>query len=402
MPEHVLNGVDLLSTYLAPYADQRLALYTHAAAVNRNYEATEELLSSDYDLCYLIVGEGGLRGEHYPREVFGDAVDMLTGVPVISMYQYGDIHLTEDVLDGFDVLVVDIRDLGTRANSTVTILHRLLDDCGRAGKKVLVLDRPNPLGGEQRETLPFMEEMASPWGCCDLPLRHGLTVGELARYLNSLLEVPAEIEVGRVRGWQREMMYPDMGRTWIPAPQQVGHYTTALLYPGMRLFEGTNLSFGEGTSLPYEIFGAPFLDALQLSSILNSKTLSGVFFRPIYFRPVAGRYAGKNCQGVQVQVLERRSVRPVEMTVSIMDQLRVGAPGDFRYLDAGETGTLRPMIDLLAGNDWLRQENLNVRELILAGREAVDHFEERVAPYLLYGEEEETPDTDAADDANTL
>ena len=389
MRERFLNGIDQLGQYGEALRGSRIALYSNSTGMNRYFESTDQLLHHEFDLRLLIAGEGGLRGEYLPKQAFQTQHDPLTGLPVVSVYHYGDKHLTQEDLDLFDILVIDVQDIGARSFNTVPTLKRLMEDCGNRDKAVVVFDRPNPLGGMQMEGLVYMDEFRSDYACSRLPMRHGLTVGELAGYFNSMLPNPVELEVIQMTGWTRDMYYPNTGRSWIPPSLNLPHFTNAILYPGMQIFEGTNLAWGYGTALPYEIIGAPFLDALQLATELNSKNMSGVYFRPVYFRPSAGAFVGQSCQGVQVQVVDPRSYKGLEVALEILDQVRHDAGSDFRFLEARETGTERPLIDLIAGNDWLRQDGMNTREVLHAGREYISQLHEAMEACTLYPDSHE-------------
>lgn len=387
MRERFMNGIDRLGQFSDYLEGDRLALYTNSTGLNRYYESSDQLLHREFDLTMLIAGEGGVRGEHLPGQAFKDRIDPLTRLPVKSVYYYGATNLTKDDLDMFDTLVIDVQDIGSRSYSAVGTIAQLLKDCSTADKAVVVFDRANPLGGLTTEGLVYMEELQSPLASCNLPMRHGLTVGELTTFINNQLAEPLDLDVVPVTGWTRDMMFPETGRSWVPPNTRIPHFTTALLYPGMHLFDGTNMSVGEGTGLPYEIIGAPFLDALQFATSLNSKRLSGVYFRPIFFRPTAGRFVGQSCQGVQVQVVDLRAVKPIEVALTLMDQLRHDAGGDFHFLLASETGTERPVIDLIAGNHWLRQDSVDTREILEAGKEYVEQQEKEMTDCLLYDSE---------------
>ena len=387
MRERYLNGIDRLGQCSEYIEGDRLALYTNCTGLNRYFESSDQLLHADFDLKVLIAGEGGIRGEYLPGQAFEDKRDPLTSLPVISIYHYGDTRLRPDVLDLFDTLVIDIQDIGSRSASTVAAMKQLIEDCAAADKAVIVFDRANPLGGLQTEGLVYMDEFRSPFACSGIPMRHGLTAGELALYFNSKLPEPAEMEVVPVTGWTRNMLFPEFGRSWVATSTQMPHFSTALLYPGMHLFDGTTISVGHGTGLPYEIIGAPFIDALQTSSVLNAKNLSGVYFRPIYFRPSAGRFVGQSCQGVQVQVVDPYIVQPVQIALSLIDRLTHDAGSDFRFLAPSETGTARPLIDLIAGNDWVRQESMNTREVLETGRDYVAQQRKEFEKILIYDAE---------------
>ncbi|MBK8136974.1 MAG: DUF1343 domain-containing protein [Chloroflexi bacterium] len=367
---------------------RKYGLLTHAAA-------TDYLLTPTYDLLANIPGarpsalfspEHGLLSTVPDGVAIGDQTDPRTRLPVYSLY--GDHKKpTADMLEGLDLVVADISDIGTRFYTYIWTLSYMLEACGELGIDVLVLDRPNPLGARvhglyvEPDSTSFVGRYAH-----SIPNTHGLTVGELARYFNAEFNpTPSKLTVVSVSGWSRNMPWEEVGLPWIlPSPAMPG-ITTARHYPGSALIEGTTLSEGRGTSLPFEVAGAPGIDGFHLAERLNMLHLQGVRFRPHAFRPTASKHAGKDCQGVQAHITDLRYFEPVRTWLNVIVTLRAVYPDVFEWI---EPVNGHQHFDLLIGNTWARQmieANAKADDILDEEREVIAHFEERRLPYLLYG-----------------
>lgn len=384
MAKRFLNGIDELGSDSELLGKDRLALFTSASSLNRDFESAEFVLHRNYPLRRLFIGEGGVRGEALPGQVVKSGTDLLTSLPMVSLYDYNHPDVPETCLEDVETLVIDIQDMGTRNYSVVPHLKLLIGLAAKQEKRIVVLDRPNPLSGLVYETIATQSDWSDRVPCLDVPLRHGLTVGELCTLFNAELAQPADLKVVPLPRWTRDLLYSDLNRPWIPPLPTIPSFTAAMLYPGTSLLAGTNVSYGMGTPSPYEIIGAPYLDALQFSSRLNKLLLPGVIFRPVYFKPSFGRHLGRHCQGVQIHIVEPHSLRPVELALRILDVLRSEATGDFYFLPPEETGTERHLIDTLVGSSWVRDPNMSYRDLLIDGRQQAEAFKERSQPYLIY------------------
>lgn len=376
----------LLEERLDLLAGLRAGLVSHSAATLPDLTSNvDALLRAGVRLTALFGAEHGFSGAAADGARVADSVDRHSGLPVYSLYGES-FDLPPEALGGVDVLVVDFQDAGARFYTYLSTLYYVLRGAGAANVPVIVLDRPNPLGGATVEGPSVEPGFASFIGIAPVPIRHGMTLGELAQYLNGEHDLGAALTVVPMQGWRREMWFDQTGLPWVPPSPAMPHLSTAAVYPGMCLVEGTNLSEGRGTALPFEAAGAPWLDGYALAEALNGLGLPGVRFRPHQFRPAAGKHAGQVCEGVQVHITDRAAFRPVAAGVQFLAAARAQAPESFAFLPAVRAGQ-PPHIDLLYGSARLR-------ELIEAGRRVDDlpqrwaAFHERFArarrPYLLY------------------
>ncbi len=308
-------------------------------------------------------------------------------VPVYSLYSETR-EPTRDMLEGLDVLVVDLQDIGARIYTFVYTMANCLRAAARFGLPVVVCDRPNPIGGMLVEGPMLEAGYESFVGQFPLPMRHGLTIGELARLFNEAFEIGAALEVARMDGWRRDMYWDDTGLPWVMPSPNMPTFETAVVYPGAVLFEGTQLSEGRGTTRPFELLGAPWIDAEASAARLNALGLGGVWFRPTVFEPTFHKHAGLSCGGCQIHVTNRRHFRPVLSGVAVLGEFRRAAPERFawRRPPYEYEDRLEP-IDILAGSDRLRlalEADTPAHEIATTWVEGVARFERTRAAYLLY------------------
>lgn len=377
----------LLADRRALLKGRRVGLVTHPAAVLPDLTAAVDALrQAGVRLTALFGPEHGFGGAAADGLPVPDAVDPRTGLPVYSLY--GKVKApTAAMLAEVDVLVFDMQDVGVRFYTYLSTLFYVLSGAAKAGCPVIVLDRPNPIDGLTLEGPPVQPGYESFVGVAPLPIRHGMTLGELARYLCAEFAIDAELTVVPVHGWRRAQWFDETGLPWVPPSPAMPHLSTATLYPGLCLVEGTNLSEGRGTALPFELCGAPWLDGYELAAALNQLDLPGVRFRPLTFEPSASKHAGQLCQGVQVHVTDRCRLRAVELGLHVIAACRSQAPDRFQFLPTSWEG--QPAhLDLLMGGPATRQgllagEPLAALVSAWAGDLAV--FAELRRRYLLYG-----------------
>ena len=242
-------------------------------------------------------------------------------IPVYSLY--GDHREpTPEMLEGLDVLLVDLQDAGSRYYTFIWTLYLSMRACEKCGVAVVVLDRPNPLNGITTEGPMLNPNYKSFVGMHPLPVRHGCTIGELAEQFREEAFPDCELFVLSMKDWDRQMWFDQTGLRWVMPSPNMPTLETAAVYPGMCLFEGTNLSEGRGTTRPFEIFGAPFIDAEKICSELNNLNLPGVFFRENYFQPTFNKFAGQLCGGAQIHVIDRKVFRPFQTGLEILRTIR--------------------------------------------------------------------------------
>jgi len=368
-------------------AGRRAGLVTHPAAVLPDLSSSlDALLEAGVRLTALFGPEHGFDGSVADGEAVGDAHDHRTGLPVFSLYG-ANREPTAGMLAGVDVLVFDVQDVGVRFYTFISTLYHVLAAAGRYGRSVIVLDRPNPIGGVTVEGPLLAPGLESFVGIAPIPIRHGMTVAELARYFNTEYRLGADLEVVGMVGWRRATWFDATGLPWVPLSPGMPHLATATVYPGMCFIEGTNLSEGRGTTTPFEVVGAPWLDGHALAQALNRLALPGVRFRPTYFVPSASKHAGVTCGGIQVHVTDRLAFRPVETGLHVVAACRGQAPDRFEFLASSWEG-LPPHFDLLTGDAALREGLLagaSVAGLVAGWSTVAAAFLEARQPYLCYG-----------------
>ena len=359
----VLNGVDTLGSDHKLLEGKRLGLITSVAGVDRQLESTLRNLYNRYDLVALYSPEHGVRGNIEAGGMVDTYRDTHTGLPVFSLYREDSKRLTPEMVQGVDAIVYDIQDVGTRYYTFISTLLYALEDCARFGLKLIVLDRQNPLGGEVVEGNVLDPAYTSFIGAYPLPIRYGLTAGEFATMVNQERALGCDLQVVACQNWDRRMLFPQTGLSWVMPSLGIPRFETALLYPGMCLVEGTNLSEGRGTSCPFEIAGAPFIDAQVLSDAMNSIQLSAVRFTPVYFKPTASKHLGIQCGGVQAHVTDPSAFRSVQTGIELLGTIQKLYPREFEFLAPQQPGR-RAFIEYLAGGDLFTSLNVSTQRIL--------------------------------------
>lgn len=338
-------------------ANRRVGILAHIASIlpDCTYLFDRLLEDPSVKVTALFAPEHGL---------FGTAQDQVEieqtsyrGVPVFSLYgaEPASLRPSEEALSLIDMLVVDLQDIGTRYYTYIYTLYHCLEACADAGVSVIVCDRPNPINGLTLEGPVLQEEFASFVGRYPMPVRHGLTIGELAQTWVSEKGWDVDLSVLPCDGWRRSQWFDQSGLPWAPPSPNMPTLSTAIVYPGGCLLEGTNLSEGRGTTRPFEAAGAPFLDGERLAELLFQKNLPGVTFRPVRFRPTFHKYAGQECGGVFVHVTDREKFRPFITYLELISECRSMASDDFSWRrEVYEFESDRLAFDLLCGTDRIR------------------------------------------------
>ncbi len=336
-----------------------VGLLIHPASVNRNLRhAIEICLSSrNFNLTTLFGPQHGIRGETQDNMIeWQGFLDKKIGLPVYSLY--GDVRQpTPSMLNNINVLIIDLQDIGSRYYTFIWTMDLCLQSCNQMNKSVVVLDRPNPIGGHIIEGNVLNSEYASFVGLKPLPVRHGMTIGEIANYLRNEFYPDLDLYIIPVKNWKRKRWFNETGLKWVPPSPNMPSLDTALVYPGMCLLEGTNISEGRGTTRPFEVFGAPFIDPDTLVGRLKEQPLPGVIFRPMYFKPTFQKHAGKLCGGAQIHVINREKFKPFKTGISILKAIYDLYPEEFSWkMPPYEYEYKKMPIDILAGTDRLRIE----------------------------------------------
>jgi uncharacterized protein YbbC (DUF1343 family) len=395
MRARVKTGLDVLvEEGFSRLRGAKVGLLAHPASVDVELRHVLGLMhGADIDLRVLLGPEHGITGEAQDMEsVFEHAIDPLTGARVFSLYGASSqsLHPTRAMLEDLDVLVVDLQDVGARYYTFAATMIYAIEVAASARVRVLVLDRPNPLGGrdEDIEGPAIDPKYRSFVGAFDVPIRHGLTLGEFARYVTTREKIDVDLEIVKMEGWSRAMDFEATGLSWVQPSPNMPTVETARVYPGQCLFEGTNLSEGRGTTRPFELVGAPFIDGAAWAERAQRTCGPGVVFRPTFIRPTFHKHAHERCGAVQMHITDRGRARPVRAAIALIEAARHLAPDRFAWrTERYEFVSDRLAIDLLFGSDAPRrllEGGATVPEVVETFADDERAFREARRPSLLY------------------
>lgn len=369
----------------------RLGLLCNQATVGRGWRPLWLELVKRFPgrVRALFSPQHGWWGEKQDNMVpSADGREPYTGLPVFSLY--GErLQPSAASLDLIDILLVDLPDVGTRVYTFAATMAYAMQAAARSGKKVIILDRPNPIGGIQVEGNMLKPEMASIVGPYPLPMRHGLTLGELARYYGDVGQIDADLEVIPCQGWERAQYFDATGLPWVLPSPNLPTLDTAIVYPGQVLLEGTNLSEGRGTTRPFELCGAPYIDPLAVAAVLRQRyDLPGVVLRPTWFQPTFQKWAGQVCGGWQLHVTNRQAYQPYFTTLALLQVIIELYPDHFHWRQPPyEFVHDRLPFDLLTGDPALRlglESHGALPELMATWQDELASFLQQRNAYLLY------------------
>lgn len=327
-------GIERLSEYRTIFAGKRVGLITNQTGIDAEGTPSAVLLSRSAQLTALFSPEHGIQGNEREGASIGHSADPRTGLPVYSLYG-NTKRPTPEMLKDIDILCFDIQDVGARFYTYISTMAYAMEECARHKKQFVVFDRPNPIGGAVEGNMLELE-YRSFTGYFPIVQRHGMTVGELALLFNTEYGVHCDLTVIPMEGWNRETYFDELPLLWVPPSPNIPSPQTALVYAGVCLFEGTNLSVGRGTTMPFQYLGAPYIDAYRLADQLNRLGMAGVRFLPAFFTPSLSLYAGQLCGGVQIAVTDRRSFAPVKTAVALFYELKRLYPNKFTITNAGK------------------------------------------------------------------
>lgn len=384
-------GIEQLLASPPPFLkDKRLGLLCNQASTDRSFRHSRDLVMAAFpdQLSCIFSPQHGFFAEKQDNMVESNhGRDQLSGLPVFSLY--GETRKpTPEMMAQVDVILVDIVDVGTRVYTFMYTLAYMLEAAAAAGKAVVVLDRPNPIGGETVEGNILEDEYRSFVGLYPLPMRHGLTFGELALLFNDHYGIGAELHVVTMKGWQRGMHFPDCRLPWLYPSPNMPSYATSLVYPGQVIWEGTNISEGRGTSLPFELFGAPFIQCDKVLDFLAHIPLPGAFLRPLQFEPTFHKWQGQVCNGFQLHVTDPIQFRPYRTTLSLLQAIKALYPELFDYKQPPYEYEydILPM-DLILGSLQVRlslEEGVDILELEKSWQDSLQEFDQIRRAYFLY------------------
>ncbi|MCF8025207.1 MAG: DUF1343 domain-containing protein [Desulfobacteraceae bacterium] len=356
----VRTGLEnLLSNPPAGLEKKRLGLLCNQASIDSGFRHAKDLVAGRFPgrLKALFSPQHGFFAEKQDNMVeSGDFTDKRLSIPVFSLY--GETRSpTESMMKTMDVLLVDLQDAGTRVYTFFTTLSLCMEAAAKTGTLIVILDRPNPVGGLQIEGNCLVPQYASFVGRYPVPMRHGLTIGEFARYINQSFAVGCDLQVIPLSGWRRSMYFDETGLAWVaPSPNLPG-LSSALLYPGQVIWEGTNISEGRGTTLPFEIFGAPFIDIDAMENALGGLSFDGAVLRPAVFEPTAGKWAQTPCQGFQIHVTNRRRFSPYLCSLKLLSAVLNLFKNDFAWKQPPyEYEDKKLPFDLITGDPDIRMQ----------------------------------------------
>jgi uncharacterized protein YbbC (DUF1343 family) len=369
---------------------QRIGLVCNPASIDARLQHAVDRFAaaSDRRLGAIFGPQHGFRSDLQENMIESPhAADERRRVPIYSLYSETR-EPTHEMLADLDVLVVDLQDVGTRIYTYIYTMANCLRAARQNGIRVIVCDRPNPIGGEQVEGATLDPAYASFVGQFPIPMRHGMTIGELARLFNDHFGLTAAVDVVPMEGWQRSMYFDETGLPWVLPSPNIPTLDTAIVYPGAVLFEGTMISEGRGTTRPFELIGAPWIDGERLADAMNAKKLPGVHFRSVVFEPTFHKHARETCGGCQVHVTDRRTFAPLRAGVELLGALHRQAPDRFAWRSPPyEYEHDKWPIDILYGSDRLRatvEAGRDVGALTDEWHRSEDAFRELRQRFLLY------------------
>lgn len=365
---------------------KRVGLITNPTGVDQNLNSVVDLLFNDPDveLTALYGPEHGVRGSAQAGAYVEYYIDEKTQLPVYSLYGQTK-KPTPEMLENVDVLLFDIQDVGTRFYTYIYTMAYAMEAAKENDIPFIVLDRPNPLGGHKVEGPVLETEYKSFVGNYEIPLRHGMTVGELAMLFNEEFNIGADLTVVEMNRWKRTMHYDETPLDFVMPSPNMPTLDTAFVYPGAALIEGTNVSEGRGTTKPFELIGAPFINSDDLSAKLNSLNLPGVKFRAASFTPTFSKHAGKLSHGIQIHITDQDSFEPIVTGLHIVKTIHDMYPEDFQFRAEDSRGI--SFFDLLTGNGWIREEieaGTSVEDIQTMWEDELAEFKQVREKYLLY------------------
>jgi len=354
------TGIDLIDKrWPAKFRSANIGLLLHPASIAGNFFHSADICfrSKKFKITALFGPQHGVRGETQDNMIEWNSFrDKKTRTPVYSLY--GKMRKpSPEMLRNVDIMVIDLQDVGSRYYTFIWTTALVMEACEEQNKAVVILDRPNPINGKAIEGPVLEPKFSSFVGLKRLPIRHGMTIGEIGCYFKDAFYNNLRIEIIPMTGWKRDMWFDNTGLPWVLPSPNMPTLESATVYPGMCLLEGTNISEGRGTTRPFEIFGAPFIDPELLTTKLKEIRLPGVIFRPLHFLPTFQKHAGKLCGGAQIHITDRERFKPFKTAAAVLKTAHELYPGKFRWNKPPYEyeKNLLP-IDVLAGTDRFRKD----------------------------------------------
>jgi len=369
---------------------KRLGLLSNSASVDKNLSSSRALIEKHFPgkLTALFSPQHGFFAEKQDNMIESqNVVDSLLKIPVFSLYGKTRIPAKE-MFDLIDVIIIDLQDAGTRVYTFIYTMSFCLEAAKKFGKKVLILDRPNPINGLMVEGNCLSPEYSSFVGRYPIPMRHGLTIGELALMFNNHFKISCDLTVIPMKGWRRSMYFQDTGLPWIPPSPNLPTPVSAMVYPGQVLWEGTNISEGRGTTQPFELFGAPFINTEKILSESDLNRLPGMVLRQTVFEPTSNKWQGKQCKGFQIHITEPDKYRPYITTLKLLRAVIFYNKNQFDWKPPPYEYEFEKFpIDLIIGDKKIRKqiENFdNIDEMAASWEDDINKFIKVSRQFYLY------------------
>lgn len=366
------HGVDNIHLADSLLLGKKIGLVTNYTGVDSHFRRTVDILHRRYDLVRIFSPEHGLDGVAQAGVHVSNCTDLKTGLPIFSMY--GENMDSDTLFDGIEAVAFDIQDIGVRFYTYISVLARAMKLCAKCGIPMVVLDRYNPLGLTKVSGTLLDETYSSFVGMYELPSRHAMTVGEYAQYINVEKAIHCQLHVIPCTNLSRTDDYRSLQVPWIYPSPNIPTFDTAVLYTGTVVFEGTNVSEGRGTTKPFELIGAPWIDGETLAEHMNAQALPGVHFRPAAFSPVFSKYQGERCEGVQIHITDHDTVEPFYCGLLLMDTIRKCCP-QFE---------INPSLKRLLGTDEFESESFDLDRFVEKHKRKVEAFGARMKQYHIY------------------
>jgi len=388
----VTTGLEQLTAAPPAYLrGKRLGLLCNVASVDRHLVHARQLVQDCFGdrLVQLFSPQHGLFAEKQDNMIESDhRRDPLLDLPVYSLYS-NTREPSQEMFDAIDVILIDLQDVGTRVYTFIYTLSYCMEAARKFAKKVVVMDRPNPIGGDIVEGNCLEPAWRSFVGRYPLPMRHGMTIGELAMLFNQAYGIDCDLDVIPMKGWRRCMYFEQTGLPWVAPSPNLPTPASAMVYPGQVIWEGTNVSEGRGTTLPFELFGAPFLAPQKILDILGGRILPGLVLRITEFEPTANKWQGQSCHGFQLHVTDRNLYRPYRTSLMLLQAILASHSQSFEWKSPPyEYEYERMPIDLILGDRQVRlglEQMRAIDAMEFAWRKGLDAFDSLRRNYFLYG-----------------
>ncbi|WP_029410383.1 DUF1343 domain-containing protein [Treponema pedis] len=329
----IVLGIDRIKEFEHLFKNKRVGLITNQTGINGEGKSSIDVLYKTVNLTALFSPEHGIRGNEREGAIIENRIDLKTGLTVYSLYGKTK-RPSEEMLKNIDILCFDIQDIGARFYTYIWTMAYAMEECAKHKKTFVVFDRPNPINGVNVEGNILNEEYKSFVGYFPIIQRHGMTVGELALMFNKEFKINCNLQIIPLKNWNRENCFEELNLMWVPTSPNIPTAETALIYSGLCIFEGVNISVGRGTAMPFKYIGAPFIDAENLAEELNALNLKGVFFLPAYFTPALSLYKNEFCKGIQIIVTDKKEFLPVKTSILIMEKIKKMYPENFSVNDS--------------------------------------------------------------------